>query len=75
MKNKMIALLFTAILLVMALAIAVQPAYSYGGVMSNGHMVNSPHGCPMVPNVPRAPAVPNFPSFHWPASHVVTACK
>ena len=75
MKNRMIALLFTAILLVMALAIAIQPAYGYGGVTSGAGMVNGPHGMPHVPNVPMMHGVPHVPSFHWPYSQVAAPQK
>jgi len=75
MKNRSIALLFTAALLVMALAVAVQPVYGYGGVTTGLGMVNGPNGMPHVPNTPRMPAVPHIPSFHWPYSDIAATSQ
>ncbi len=73
MKNKSIALLLSAILLVMALAVAIQPAYGYGGISSSTSQVQSPHGVPAIPNMHKVPAAPHFPSFHWPYGPVTTS--
>lgn len=73
MKNKSIALLLSAILLVMALAVSIQPAYGYGGIMSSTGQVHSPHGVPAIPSMHNVPAVPHFPSFHWPYGSVTTS--
>lgn len=69
MGNKLLVLTIAAVLVVMALTVAIQPACAYGGVSSGTNHVTSTHGVPGVPNVPRMPAVPNIPSFHWPGSH------